>query len=148
MFKIIASKRSVYLLRNVYKDRFLAISWNDKAMTFLTTEWFDNTMARWPSACSLWSDYNIQHSAVSTTWLMRVSLISTQYCARYDVVTRETHSSGAVFSAVFLSLRHDVVHSARYDVVMRETRSSRAVLSAVFLSLQHPALCTVHDVML
>jgi len=38
MFKMFISKQHICSLRNVYKDGFLAVPWNDKAMTFLTTE--------------------------------------------------------------------------------------------------------------
>ena len=79
MFKMFISKQHICSLRNVYKDGFLAVPWNDKAMTFLTTEWLDHTVACRPSTCSLGPTCN---TSISHIWRR----IATSLCWRYDAV--------------------------------------------------------------
>jgi len=49
------TKQLEHILRNVDKYRIFVVSaWNDEAVTFLTTEWFDDTVSSWSGTSSLW----------------------------------------------------------------------------------------------
>jgi len=77
------SKQHICSLRNVYKDGFLAISWNDKAMTFLTTEWLDHTVACRPSTCPLGPKCNSQrHVSINHIWRRIAISLCWRWCSQ------------------------------------------------------------------
>jgi len=85
-----------YSLRNVHKNEIFVVTWNDEAMTLLTTEWLDDTMTSGSSTGSLWPTSTVDNHQLSSLLPLKPS---SQVRHDYDTRLRQRISMLTFFDS-------------------------------------------------